>query len=113
VAVRHSLKVNEPVAEILNGIHDGWVGYLQVEKTGEISLRFSSFGKILKCFSAVPVEYVGGRPIPFLDHSKNGMKNVEISENSKENSKILIAKMPKEQNLLPPAEKWIDWLTQV
>jgi len=109
VAVKYSKIVNEPVADILNGIHDGWVQFL---------LHTEQY-KDQKAIETV--EYVG-------DPGLNGAVNVSSAATTPRVKMSTLTRpaaaeglpavavqqisLPAEERSLPDKDSWLQWLAR-
>lgn len=96
MAVRYSTRVNEPVGEILHGIHSGWIE-LFVQETGT---------EISSC-PAVENVVVNSLSRGSVSHS---LPQLQVSEKVTDGSRVLHCQLPTDLAQLPSAVELIDWL---
>lgn len=114
LSVKYSNKVNEPIADILNGIHDGWIelmkkeqpkltsNYSEVEFIGDINPQFSRlFNSFSTGFQTCPFQYIQ------FSH-----KIIEPTKTNPTQQTVVSLNLPKESVLLPDSKAWKWWLTQ-
>lgn len=109
LAVRYCTKVNEPVADILNGIHDGWIDLLLKSNPTK------QFPKIEYLSPPVPAHII--KSFPAIERSVDITVQTE-TEASKGGDKTapptvvskVTIRLPKEKNQLPDRSIWYEWL---
>lgn len=94
VSLRYSRTVDEPVADILNGIHEGWVKRLLAEKPHNASPD-----------SIPSVEYIGGRASRGTTDAS--MRHVTIQRTKQGDAETLSAQ-PLDDRV--NRDEWLDWL---
>ncbi len=112
VAVRYSSKANEPLADIMNGIHDGWIDIMketistttprtikQVEYIGGYQ-SFASFNKNLPIFNRISVTV------------EESLETDKDNNNNKKNNNTVVIRIPEtiDEKQLPEGDQWRSFL---
>lgn len=98
MAVRYSTRVNEPVGEILTGIHSGWIE-LFVQETGT---------EISACPSVENI--VVNHEFNAVSHSASSMSHAQISEETTNGTRVVHCQLSSDPAQLPSSEDLISWL---
>ncbi|XP_049851436.1 uncharacterized protein LOC126326034 [Schistocerca gregaria] len=127
VSVKYSTQVDQPVKEILNEIHNGWVAKLratyaergrQAEVRSNLSVWYS-VGDGDKRASRVAADGARSARVPHQD-ALNGVVQAEIrierarareSEQEAPSVLVLTLTLTSDPDRLPSAESWISWLS--
>eukprot|EP00002_Diphylleia_rotans_P033397 TRINITY_DN709_c0_g1_i3.p1 TRINITY_DN709_c0_g1~~TRINITY_DN709_c0_g1_i3.p1 ORF type:complete len:4344 (-),score=1082.54 TRINITY_DN709_c0_g1_i3:153-13184(-) len=101
LAVRYSVKANEPVGSILDGIHQGFIDKLQadLQQKGVTDVQV--------------VEYLGASSLNVVsndDLSKACQGHVTITVKSDEKAETTRVVLPDNEAYLPDSNVWADWL---
>lgn len=105
MAVRYSNKVNEPVADILNGIHNGWVEILAKNGTD-----LSTVAATVENMAFPPL--AASVPVPALTLKTPGTVE-RVIDGKKVTLKSLVVSLPHEPAALPDADELRHWLASL
>lgn len=112
LAVRYSARVNEPVADILNGIHSGWIDLFAKETGANINVC-PTVENVVVDFEFNRDSHASNVPdSSSLDsQARATLPFVRVTQEVKEGERVLYFNLPHDPSQLPTAESLLDWLT--
>ncbi len=105
LAVKHSRKVNEPIADVLNGIHDTWVSFLQGTESHLHTAEYLSTPVPEAILSAFP-NLARNLKIELLEKLQKDEKSQSVKS-----AQLISVTLPSEKKNLPEPEVWFEWLS--